>query len=433
MTNSLADGQRSLGDPDVTFPLWPPLVEGCPETSTDEVQYPVEIAYDYDAVDPALFDQPPLPGMHRWQPLLPPLDPGLDLGAGGTPLVDAPGVADAVGFDGGERTGGSRSSTERSSVGDLLVKDESRNPTWSHKDRLVYPTVSAALEVEATGVVVSSTGNHGASVAAHAARADLPCLVLTETATPDSMLRFMQAYGAAVVAVESFERWGLLRVARERAGFHPASNLTDTHTGHPFGPEGYKTIAYELAAQVGDAPGTVFVPTSGAELLFGVWKGFRELADLGVTDGMPTLAAVEPAARGPLAEAVAAGADAATVEPEPTAQHSIKATVNSYRGVHAVEDSDGFVVTVSDDRVADAQRALADRGLWQEFSGAAGVAGIGEALDQGHHLAEPVVTIATSSGFKNPAGDVSVPEIDAEWSALVEAVEAEYGLRLDGT
>lgn len=414
MTHSQADGQRSLADADVTYPLWPPLVAGCPETSTDEVQYPVEVTYDYDAVDRTLFDQPSLPGMGRWQPLLPPLDPGLDLGAGGTPLLDAPGVADAVGFD-----------------GDLLVKEESRNPTWSHKDRLVYPTVSAAVEVDAPGVVVSSTGNHGASVAAHAARADLPCLVVTETATPDSMLRFMQAYGAAVVAVESFERWDLLRAARERAGFHPASNLTDTHTGHPFGPEGYKTIAYELYRQVGGAPGTVFVPTSGAELLFGVWKGFRELDELGVADGTPAMAAVEPAARGPLAEAVEAGADAATVDPEPTAAHSIKATVNSYRGVRAVEDSGGFVVTVSDDQVSDAQDALACSGLWQEFSGAAGVAGIGEALDDGRDLAEPVVTIATSSGFKDPAGEVSVPEVDPEWDALTEAVETEYGLRLD--
>lgn len=416
MTRSLADGQRSLADPDVTYPLWPPQVEGCPETSTDDVQYPVEVTYDYDAVDASLFDQPPLPGMGRWQPLLPPLDPALDLGAGGTPLLDVPGVADTVGFD-----------------GDLLVKDESRNPTWSHKDRLVYPTVSAAVEMEAPGVVVSSTGNHGASVAAHAARADLPCIVFTESESPDSMLRFMRAYGAAVVAAESFERWDLLRAVRERASFHPASNLTDTHTGHPFGPEGYKTIAYELHQQVG-VPGTVFVPTSGAELLYGVWKGFRELDALGVADDTPVMAAVEPAARGPLADAVAASVDATTVDPEPTAAHSIKATVNSYRGVRAVEDSGGFVVTVADDRVADAKDALAESGLWQEFSGAAGVAGIREALDGGRDLAEPVIAIATSSGFKDPAGDVSVPEVEPEWSALRETVEREYGVRLpDGT
>jgi len=413
MPRSLADGQRSLGDAAVTYPLWPPLVEGCPETSTDEMQYPVEVTYEYDAVDVSSFDQPPLPGLRRWQPLLPPLDPAFDLGAGGTPLVDAPGVAEAIGFD-----------------GDLRVKDESRNPTWSHKDRLVYPTVSAALAEDAPGVVVSSTGNHGASVAAHAARAGLPCLVLTETASSDSMRRFMRAYGAAVVAVESFERWGLLRAAVERAGFHPASNLTDVHTGHPFGPEGYKTIAYELVRQVGGPPGTVFVPTSGAELLFGVWKGFRELVDLGAVPTLPRLVAVEPAARGPLAAAVAAGEPAATVDPEPTAAHSIKATVSSYRGVRAVEDSDGFVVTVSDDRVADAQRALAEDGLWQEFSSAAGVAGVVEALEDGHDLAEPVVCLATSSGFKDPVGDVSVPEVDPTWPALRETVAREYGFVL---
>lgn len=411
---SLAIGQRSLGDPSISYPLSPPLVAGCPETSTDEMQYPVEVDYEYDAVDAALFEQPPLPGMERWQPLLPPLEPGVGLDAGGTALLETPEAADWAGID-----------------GDVFVKDESRNPTWSHKDRLVYPTVSAAVALDAPGVVVSSSGNHGASVAAHAARAGLPCLVFTGQQTGDSMLRFMRSYGAAVVRVESFERWDLLRDAADRAGFHPASNLTDVHTGHPYGPEGYKTIPYELYRQLnGQVPGTVFVPTSGAELLYGVWKGFRELHDLGVADETPEMVACEPAARAPLSAALEAGEPAATVDAVPTAAHSIKATVNSYRGVRAVEDSGGFAVEVTDDEIAAAQDRLAGTGLWQEFSGAAGLAGLRKAVEDGRNVEGPVVTIATSSGFKDPGDPIEVPEPAPEWDAVKDAVADWYGLEL---
>lgn len=412
--DSLATGQRSLADESVTYPLRPPLVEGCPETSTAETQYPVEVTYDYDAVDPALFDRPVGPGLRRWQPLLPPLSPGLDLGAGGTPLVEFPDLAAWAGYD-----------------GSLHLKDESRNPTWSHKDRLAAPTVSAAVAADAPGVAVSSSGNHGAAVAAHAARADLPCVVFTGTETGDSMLRFMRAYGAAVVAVDSFERWDLLRACRERAGFHPMSNLTDVPTGHPFGPEGYKPIAYECYRQLGGAlPGTVFVPTSGAELLFGVWKGFRELRELGVVGGTPRMVACEPAARAPLSAALAAGKDAVTVEPGQTAAHSIKATTNSYRGVRAVRDSGGYAVEVTDDEVAAARDRLARAGLWQEFSGAAGLAGLRKAVEAGRPVEGSAVCLATSSGFKDPVEAVSVPRPEPTWDGVREALAAEYGLEL---
>lgn len=90
---SLARSQRSLGDPAFEYPLWPPLTEGCPNTSTSSVQYPLEVSYDYSSVDPTLFDQPALPGLGRWAPLLPPLAEGLSMGEGGTPLVASPDLA----------------------------------------------------------------------------------------------------------------------------------------------------------------------------------------------------------------------------------------------------------------------------------------------------------------------------------------------------
>ncbi|WP_030688999.1 hypothetical protein [Streptomyces globisporus] len=115
---SLATAQRSLADPSVRHPLGPPLTRGCPVTSTEDVAYPLDIGYAYDRAPADLFTRPAAHGLERWAPLLPPLAaPGL--GEGDMPLVELP--------DG------------------VWVKDESRNPTWSPKDRPHRVAVSAAV------------------------------------------------------------------------------------------------------------------------------------------------------------------------------------------------------------------------------------------------------------------------------------------------
>ncbi|MFK4064745.1 pyridoxal-phosphate dependent enzyme [Streptomyces sp. NPDC029674] len=394
---SLATGQRSLGDPAVRFPLWPPLTAGCPVTSTDTVSYPVEVDYAYDKVPAGLFTTAPgrPHGHDRWAPLLPPLHaPGL--GEGGTPLVP---------FGDG-----------------LWIKDESRNPTWSHKDRINRVTVSAAVGAGAEGVVVASSGNHGASAAAYAARAGLRCAVLTSADTPPAVDAFLRAYGAVVLPVPVDARWPLLRRIVERFGYHPVSNVTPTHTGHAFGPEGYKTLAYEIYAELG-VPGAVFLPTGYGELLFGVWKGFAELVALGVTDRVPHLYSCEPAVGGPLAAALRDGVPATQVPVGETAAYAISSSVGGYRGIVAVRESGGAALLVTDAEMVAARDELARGGLWPELSAAAGLAGYrqlgADAVDG------PVVCVSTSSGFKDrdlPAAAGSVELDPADWAEVERRV-----------
>ncbi|GAA0938415.1 threonine synthase [Nonomuraea longicatena] len=367
---SLATVQRSLGDPSLTYPLLPPLTRGCPQTGTDELAQPLEVDYDYDAVPATLFDQEPGPDLARWAPLLPPLL-APTLGEGGTPLIEYDGV---------------------------YIKDESRNPTWSHKDRLNRVTVSAALAAGAPGVVVASSGNHGASAAAYAARAGLPAVVIASAESPPAVQTFVRSYGATVLTVAAEQRWPLLRDIVDNLGYHPVSNQTVTHTGHPYGPEGYKTVAYEVFLQLGRVPAAVFAPSGYAELLFGVWKGFVELRRLGLAGSVPAVFACEPAAGGPTTRAVATGAPAAIVETGESAAYSILCEVGGRRGVLAVEGSGGAGVLVDDVALSRAQRELAGAGLWYEISGVAGYAGY-RAL--GREFDGPVVCIATSSGFKD--------------------------------
>lgn len=230
------------------------------------------------------------------------------------------------------------------------------------------------------GIVVSSSGNHGASAAAYAARADLPCVVLVTDDAPVEIQSFVLAYGAAAVRVPAEERWPLMRRMVE-SGFHPVSNLTPTHTGHPFGPEGYKTIFYEIFSQLGHRiPSAVFVPTGYAELLFRVWKGFKELRELGLTEKVSRMVSCEPAARAPLARALATGEPVARTEARSTAARSIAVTVSGYRGVVSIKGSSNSTCRRRNlagiIRSGGRGRPARDSRAWGRFRGTSGLFGL---------------------------------------------------------
>jgi threonine synthase len=411
---SLANGLRCLSCGE-NFALDPKLFDGCPTCRTEKFQAPLEVTYDYPETGKALLPQVALPGLTRYAAVLPPLVEGLSLGEGGTPLLAAVKLAGWAGLE-----------------GRLFVKDESQNPTWSHKDRLAYVVVGGAVQAKAQAIVVSSTGNHGAAIAAYAARAGLPCIVFVPSDCPPAVQSYLLSYGAAVLRTSEEGRQTLLAEGVRRSGRYAASTFTATPTGPPYGPEGYKTIAYEIWLQLRpEVPGAVFVPTGYAELLYGVWKGFRELRDLGLTDRAPVMVACEPAARAPLRQALAKGVSTATVPPKPTIAYAIAATVNGYRGVVALQESKGFSVSVTDDELRQAQAAMGAVGLWAEVSAAASLAGLRRALGDGFESEGPLVCVSTSSGFKDLGmGENLAPEVEPTWDAVEEALMRDYGIVL---
>ncbi|MGH2584344.1 MAG: threonine synthase, partial [Dehalococcoidia bacterium] len=275
----------------------------------------------------------------------------------------------------------------------------------------------------------ASSGNHGAAAAAHAARAGLPCIVLTSPSAPAAVLRFLLSYGAAVVTPPPSGHLPAIRQIVERLGYMPMGNLTATHTGHPFGPEGYKTIAYETFLQLGRrVPAAVFIPTGYGELLSGVWKGFRELRDLGLADRAPAIVACEPAALGPLARAVREGRPAVSVAGGKTEAYAIACDVNGYRSVLTVRESGGAAMTVTDAELHQARRVMGRDGLWPELSSAAGVAGFRQAVAAGQRFDGPVVCVSTSNGFKDMDGDrPEVPPLGEDWASVKQAL-GRYGV-----
>jgi len=411
---SLAFGLRCLSCGE-TFPLDPKLFVGCTACMTEQFQAPLDVTYVYPDSAEELLPDSPLPGLARYAPLLPPLSEDLSLGEGGTPLVPAPELASWAGLE-----------------GELYIKDESRNPTWSHKDRFAYLTISGALEAKAKAVVASSTGNHGAATAAYAARAGLPCIILSPLDCPPAVQSFVLAYGAAQLRLSTRAARIIIGEGAHEGRWYPASSFTPTPTGPPYGTEGYKTIAYEIWLQLERrVPTAVFVPTGYAELLYGVWKGFRELRDLELTDSAPLMAACEPAVLAPLRQALAAGVPTATVPPQFTAAYAIAVNVNGYRGVLAIQESDGFAVAVTDEEIEEAQMQLARAGMWAEASGAASLAGLRNATTQDFESEGPVVCINTSSGFKDLGlGDSLAPQAEGTWDGVEEALMRYYGIVL---
>jgi threonine synthase len=264
------------------------------------------------------------------------------------------------------------------------------------------------------GIAVTSTGNHGVSAAAYANRAGLRCVVISAPGAQPAFEHFQSQLGTEFILVPSHERWPTLRRVVEETGFMPASNLTHFHTGNPFGPEGYKTIAYEIFSQLdGRVPGTVALPTGYGELLFGLSKGFAELKRFGLIDRVPLLVSAEPAVRAPLAHAMRRNLAAAEVSGPGSLAAGIACTVSSFRAASALRSTHGRALTFSEKTIVAAATALAHEGLWQEYSGAAALAALREARLRGETIEEPVVAVLTSTGLK----ELPAPALHAITSA----------------
>ena len=403
----------------------PRLFTGCPRCRAEGVAVNLTVEYDLAplaGVTPDGFAAP-RGSMWRFRHLLPVRrTPPVTLGEGSTPLVHLTRL--------GKRLGLPR----------LYAKDESQNPTWSYKDRLCSTAVTHAVEIGARVITISSTGNHGASTAAYAARAGVPCVIFTVASVPDTMKTLMQAYGAAVVECPTSEaRWDLMRQGVERLGWYPTSGFIAPPVGsNPWGVEGYKTIAYEIAEELGwTATDVVIVPSAYSDGLFGTWRGWTELQALGLVKQTPRMIAAEPF--GPLAHALEKELDAPEMveAPSPSVAFSIGSRYGTWQGLAALRQSGGAGVRLTDEGVLEAQRALArEEGLFVEPSSAAAMTAVMQlAARKALDPAQTIVIVLTSGGLKDPGATrrwlPPVPAAGSDFDRLLGVLRESYGLALD--
>ncbi len=365
------------------------LREGFPTAEAAAAHGQVELRYAYgaDLLPHAGPEGAGTPGMWRYEPLLP-LPPGpvaYPLAVGGTPLIAPPALRRALGLPG------------------LWLKDETRGPSGSNKDRATALVLELALRAGAGTVTCASTGNVAASLAIGAAAAGLRAVVFVPAAVAAGKLVPMLAAGAQVVKVRAgYEAaFGLSRQAAAAFGW------VDRNTGvNPATVEAKKTVAFEIWEQLGRRmPDAVVAPVGDGVTLYALGKGFRELAACGAPGRLPRIVGVQAEGAQPVVRAWRAGGDVRTAAGQSLADGiAVGAPVSGGAALHEIRGSGGACVAVADAALLDAIALLARRaGVLAEPAGAAALAGAARAKAEGLlGDGETVVALVTGTGLKTP-------------------------------
>jgi threonine synthase len=317
---------------------------------------------------------------------------------GGTPLLPVPGLRRELGMP------------------HLWVKDETRNPSGSTKDRASLLVVAKAIEYGVDTVATASTGNAASALAAVAAAAGVRAVVFVPALAPPAKLAQAAMYGARVIPVagsydEAFE---LSIAACEKFGWYNRNTAFN-----PFTIEGKKTVALEMAADLKpDAPDVVLVPTGDGVIVSGVAKGFADLVHGGLLHRRPRLLAVQPVGSPAIATALRSGATTVSAVTDATSVADslvVNAPRNAMMALREVRASGGAGVLVSDEQILDAMDRLArTTGVFAEPAAAAALAGLLTALEEGLVARdERAVLLVTGTGLKDvPAAmrRVSIPK-----------------------
>jgi threonine synthase len=327
----------------------------------------------------------PLIVRYRDRLSLEPGDPVVSLNEGSTPLIDAPRLSERLGTH-------------------AYLKFEGANPTGSFKDRGMTVAVSRAKGRGAEAVICASTGNTAASAAAYAARAGMRgAVIVPEGKIAIGKLAQALMHGARVVALQgNFD--DALRIVRELSQKHPIELVNSVN---PHRIEGQKTAAFEVVEELGEMPGALAIPVGNAGNVTAYWRGFRELASAGDAE-LGRLEGDKPILYGFQAEGAAP-----LVLGEPVANPETVASAirigNPARweeAMSAFTASRGRVAAVSDQRILDAYRWLADtEGVFCEPASAASVAGLlehGLPVVEGCEPPRSVVCVLTGHGLKDP-------------------------------
>jgi threonine synthase len=379
---SLATGLRCI-DCGSTLPLGYTL--DCPKCSGL-----LELLYDADRLqkgDVSIFTGG---GLWRYAPVLPIVDPAhrVSLGEGQTPLLDCPRL--------GKRLGVQR----------LVVKFEGSNPTGTVKDRTSATAIGAALQFGFRATSVVSSGNAGSSIAAYSARAGLRSLVFCyERASAPKMLHMAATASDLVIYKGVYDDLIALwdGLAEERLFFDCGASR------NPYKHEGKKTIAYEIAEQLGwRAPDVLVAPTAVGETFIAAHRGFAEMERWGFIPRRPVMAAAQAARANTIVTAWRAKAALAPLKIGYTVAEGLAAGNPGRKGdwvLRILRETGGVAGQAEDDEILEAQKMLArEEGIWAGPTGSASLAVLIRLLaDKLVDPASTICVIVSETGLKTEA------------------------------
>ncbi|HSL93954.1 MAG TPA: threonine synthase [Bacillota bacterium] len=295
----------------------------------------------------------------------------------------------------------------------LFIKDDSRNPTGSLKDRASAVAIAKAVELKQQAVCAASTGNAASSLAGFAASADIPAFIFVPKTAPLAKQAQLLVFGAQVFAVEGTydEAYDLCLEAAAEFGWYNRSCAIN-----PFLVEGKKTVALEICEQLDwDVPDVVIMAAGDGCSIAAAWKGFKEAQLLGLTDRLPRMIGVQAAGANPLTRAFAEDTPEFAYRRPRTIADSISVGIprNGIRALRSVRESGGFFIDVQDQEILSAMSRLArSTGIFAEPAGATSFAGLLSLLRSGGLSGgETVVIAVTGSGLKDVASAMTaVPQ-----------------------
>ncbi len=352
----------------------------------------------------------------RYLPLLPVSDPAsFGMGtpfrsAGYTPIYRCTGLAEELGLK------------------QLWIKDESRNPSASFKDRASAVVIARAREIGAEIVVTASTGNAGAAQACLAAAVGQKAVILSPHKAPPAKIAQLIVFHATVILVEgSYDQAvELSEQAAAEFGWYCRNSGYN-----PFTAEGKKTASFEIWEAIRnreikiDSPLSLFVSVGDGNIISGLHKGFKDLKDLGWLTNIPRLFGVQAQGSAAIARAFSAGKETISPVRADTLADSISVNMpaDGVRAMRAARQTGGAYITVRDEQILSAIADLGRAGIFAEPAGAAAYAGLVKAVQDGEiDEGDPVLVLNTGSGLKDiRAARQSVPEapvIEPTLSAL---------------
>lgn len=345
---------------------------------------PLEVNYDYRSVAKAvsrekITEGPPT--MWRYRDLLPVDGDIVDIGTGFTPLIKADNLGRKLGLE------------------KLHIKNDCLNPTYSFKDRVVSVAVSKAREFGFDTVACASTGNLAASVAAHAAKANMKSYVFVPADVEPGKLTGIAVYNPVLVTVKgSYD--DVNRLCRQLAQKYNWGFININL--RPYYGEGSKTLGYEVAEQLGWlAPDCVVAPAGSGLLFTRIWKSLDELSMLGLIQPVNThMYLTQAAGCSPIVNAFEAGIlQVHPVKPNTIAKSiAIGNPADGYYALRVARQSGGGACAVTDEEVIEGMKLLAEtEGIFAEAAGGVVIAGLRKLVSSGI-IKKGEVTVAFITG-----------------------------------
>lgn len=324
------------------------------------------------------------------------------LGEGNTPLIKSARIGPALGLN------------------RLFFKLENCNPSGSYKDRFVTAEVSRILASGGKACVATSSGNTGSSLAAYCARTGLGCVIVVNSNVPDGKLAQMQAHGACVLRIKEFatsprvtER--IYELLAQAAATRLMSLVVSAYRYCPVGMAGVEAMALEMVKQCQDPIDHVFVPVGGGGLFTALCRGMEKQQETRVR-----MHAVQPSGCSTVVAAFHRGDS--EIRPVKSTTRisglSVPFDIDASLALAELRRWNGCGFAVNDEEVFEAQRMMLEQeGIYTEPAGAAGLAGLRQALDKqivrnGH----TVICLVTGSGFKDPE---SIEQVSAKHPSAV--------------